>query len=71
MKDRLIRLWERKERYIEQSDNFESRKIFFSQAFGALEMVMDILDNVEAENELVDLWNEEWKHRLENKVYEV
>ena len=71
MKDKLIRLWERKERYINETDSFESRKTFFSQAFGALEMAMDVLDNWDAENELVDLWNNEWKKRLEDKVYEV
>lgn len=71
MKDKLIRFWERKERYIEQADNLESKKIFFSQAFGALEMAMDITDNWDAESELVDLWNNEWKERLEEKVYEV
>ena len=71
MKEKLIRFWERKERYIEQADNLESKKIFCFQAFGGLEMAMDILDNWEQENELVDLWNNEWKHRLEEKVYEV
>ena len=71
MKDKLIRFWERKERYIEQADNLESKKIFFSQAFGGLEMAMDILDNWDKEAELIDLWNDEWKARLEEKVYEV
>ena len=70
MREKLIRFWERKERYIELADNLESKKIFFHQAFGGLEMAMDILDNLDAENELIDLWNDEWKHRLEAKVYE-
>ena len=70
MKKKLIYYWERKERYIEQADNLESKKIFFSQAFGALEMAMVLLDDVDAEAELIDLWNDEWKARLEDKVYE-
>lgn len=69
MKEKLIRFLGRKEYYIEQADNLASKKIFFAQAFGGLEMAMDILDNVEAENELIDLWNNEWKPRLEEKVY--
>ena len=70
MKNELIRFWERKERYIKLADNLEDKKIFFSQAFGGLEMAMDILDTQEAENELINLWNNEWRHRLEEKVYE-
>ena len=71
MKEKLIKLWERKERYIENSTELADRKTFFSQAFGALEMAMAILDDVDAEAELIDLWNDEWKARLEAKVYEV
>ena len=71
MKEKLIKLWERKERYIENSTELADRKTFFSQAFGALEMAMAILDDVDAEAELIDLWNDEWKARLEAKVYEM
>lgn len=71
MKEKLVKYWERKERYIERADNLESKQIFFAQAFGGLEMVMDILDNWDTESELVDLWNNEWRERLEAKVYEV
>jgi hypothetical protein len=69
MEEKLIKLWERKERYIEDSTELASRKTFFSQAFGALEMAMAMTDNWEQEAELVDLWNDEWKARLEAKVY--
>ena len=71
MKEQLINLWERKERYIEEATNIADRKTFFSQAFGALEMAMAMTDNWEAEAELIDLWNDEWKARLEDKVYEM
>lgn len=71
MKEKLIQLWERKERYIINATELENRKILFSQAFGALEMAMAMVDNWDAEAELIDLWSNEWKERLEEKVYEV
>ena len=69
MKKKLIKLWERKERYIEIATELRTRETFLSQAFGALEMALAILDNWEQEDELIALWNDEWKARLEEKVY--
>ena len=69
MKEKLINYWERKERYIKDAPRNFDRLVFFAQAFGALEMAMAILDDVDAEAELLDLWNDEWKARLEEKVY--
>ena len=69
MKEKLIKLWERKERYIEDATELASRKTFFSQAFGALEMALAVLDDWEREDELIALWNDEWRERLEKKVY--
>jgi hypothetical protein len=71
MKEKLIKLWERKERYIVNTTQREEKKILFSQAFGALEFAMEMLDNWDKEAELIDLWNNEWKARLEAKVYEM
>ena len=71
MKEKLIELWERKERYIINETQLENRKVLFSQAFGALEMAMAMVNNWDEEAELIDLWNDEWKARLEGKVYEV
>ena len=71
MKEKLIKLWERKERYIEDAIELVDRKTFFSQAFGALEMALAMIDNWEQEDELITLWNDEWKAKLEGKVYEV
>lgn len=68
MKEQLIQLWERKERNIKQAPRYFDRMIFFAQAFGALEMAMFTADN---EQELIDLWNNEWRKRLEDKVYEM
>jgi hypothetical protein len=69
MKEKLIKLWERKERYIINETYLENRKVLFFQAFGALEMALAVLDNWEQEEELITLWNDEWKARLEEKVY--
>ena len=71
MKEKLIKLWERKERYIEDATELRTRETFFSQAFGALEMAMAVVNNWDEEAELIDLWNDEWKARLEAKVYEM
>ena len=71
MKKKLIELWERKERYIINETHLENRKVLFSQAFGALEMAMAVVNNWDEEAELIDLWNDEWKARLEAKVYEM
>ena len=71
MKEKLIQLWERKERYIVNATQREEKKILFSQAFGALEFAMEMLDNWDEEAELINLWDNEWKARLEAKVYEM
>ncbi|MBO5730284.1 MAG: hypothetical protein J6R67_03725 [Treponema sp.] len=69
MKEKLIKYWERKERQMKQSAEYKVN--FLSQAFGALEFAMETLDNWDDEAELIDLWNDEWKPRLEAIVYEV
>lgn len=71
MKEKLIKLWERKERYIINETSLENRKLLFHQAFGALEFAMEMLDNWDEESKLIDLWENEWKERLEAKVYEM
>ena len=71
MKEQLIKYWERKERAITNEANLEYRKIHFSQAFGALDFAASILNDWDKEAELIDLWNDEWRKRLEDKVYEV
>ena len=71
MKEKLIKYWERKERYIINATRREEKQTNLSQAFGALEFAMEMLDNWDTEAELIDLWNNEWKARLEAKVYEM
>ena len=69
MKEKLIKYWERKERQMEQYP--EGKTAFFHQAFGALDFVMETINNWDEEAELIDLWNNEWKARLEAKAYEM
>ena len=47
----------------------EGKASFLAQAFGALEVTMAVVDNWDTEAELIALWNNEWKARLEEKVY--
>ena len=70
MKEKLIKLWECKERYIENTPRYFDRLIFFAQAFGALEMAIAVINNKEQEDELIALWADEWKARLEEKIYD-
>ena len=49
----------------------ESKTAFLSQAFGALDFAMETVNNWDEETELIALWNDKWKIRLEMKVYEI
>ena len=69
MKEKLIKLWERKEQYIKDTTDLETRKVFFAQAFGALEMMMIVANDWDVEDEIVKLWENEWRDRLEVLVY--
>lgn len=69
MKEKLIKYWERKERQMELCP--EGKTAFLNQAFGALDFAMETINNWDEEAELIDLWNNEWKARLEAKVYEM
>ena len=69
MKEKLIKYWERKER--EMKEYPEGKANFLSQAFGALEFAMEVINNWDDEFELISLWNHEWKPRLEAIVYEM
>lgn len=67
MKEKLVKYWERKEQQMEQ---YPKGKIdFLAQAFGALDFAMEAVSNEGEEAELIDLWNNEWKARLEEKAY--
>ena len=69
MKEQLIKYWERKERQMEQYP--AGRVSYLGQAFGALEFVMQLTNDWDAEDELIKLWSNGWLQRLEEKAYEV
>ena len=69
MKEKLIAFWERKERCIINAHRYFDRMIFFAQAFGGLDFAVANLNEEDSETELINLWENEWKARLEKKVY--
>lgn len=54
---------------ISREKSLEYRKIYLSQAFGALNFAASVLNDWDKEAELIELWNNEWKKRLEDKTY--
>ena len=67
MKEKLIKIWEREEKYIHLNENLDDRKANFNQCFGALLLAVELDRSLEYE--LAKLWMEEWKERLEKQVY--
>ena len=67
MKEKLIKIWEREEKYIHLNENLDDRKANFNQCFGALLLAIELDGSLEYE--LVKLWMGEWKERLEKQVY--
>lgn len=67
MKEKLIKIWEREEKYLRLNKNLDERKANFNQCFGALLLAVELDRSLEYE--LAKLWMEEWKDRLEQQVY--
>lgn len=67
MKEKLIAYFNRQMHHMDI--NPDGRPAYFSQAFGALDFALQVIDNWDEESELIDLWNEEWKPKFEAKVY--
>ena len=67
MKEKLIKFWEREEKYIHLNENLDDRKANFNQCFGALLLAVEMDRSLEYE--LAKLWMNEWKERLEKQVY--
>ena len=67
MKEKLIKIWEREEKYMHLNKNLDERKANFNQCFGALLLAVELDRSLEYE--LAKLWMEEWKERLEKQVY--
>lgn len=71
MINRLRVYFEQQERYMERFVTQQSRHIFLNHAFGALEFVIQNTPDEDVQTDLVRLWEEEWRPRLEAKVYGV
>ena len=70
MKEQLITFFERTEHRMDlPNTSREYKKIFVDQCFGAVEFACQLLNDWEAEAEIIDLWNNEWRDRLEAKAY--
>lgn len=67
MKEKLIKLWEREEKYLPLIKELDGKKAIFNQCFGALLLAVEMDRSLEYE--LAKLWMEEWKERLEKQVY--
>lgn len=67
MKEKLIAYFEHKLRQMDINPTV--RNVYFDQAFGALDFAMRLTDDWDAESELIDVWNNEWKIKFENKIY--
>ena len=71
MVEQLIKFFEEKERDMRKPDfDQKTRKIFFDQCFGALEFV-NRATNGKHEDELVNLWLNNWYDKLLTIVYEL
>ena len=71
MVEQLIKFFEEKERDMRNSDiDWNIRKIFFDQCFGALEFVNRVTHG-EHEAELVELWKNNWHDKLLSIIYEL
>ena len=69
MVEQLIKFFEEKERDMRKPDiDWNIRKIFFDQCFGALEFVNRVTHG-ECEAELVELWQNNWYDKFLTIVY--
>lgn len=71
MVEQLIKFFEEKERDMRNPDiDWNIRKIFFDQCFGALEFVNRVTHG-EYEAELAELWKNNWHDKLLSIIYEL
>lgn len=65
MKEKLIAYFDSRLHYM--AFNPGADKLYFHQAFGALSFAMQMVDDWDAESELIDLWDE-WKPKFEKQM---
>ena len=61
----------RKLHLAEVSHNYSMVQTFFHQAFGAVELVMAMINDWEKEAVIIDKWEREWKPAFEKIMMEV
>lgn len=71
MFNRLRAYFEQQERYMKRMDTVEQRRVFYDHCFGAMEFVEQNIPDEDTQIDLIRLWEEEWRPRLEAKVYGV
>lgn len=67
MKEQLTKFFKRMEHYMGLTP--ENAKTFFHQAFGGLNLALQLVDNFDEEFDLITWWEEEWKPRFEDICY--
>ena len=69
MKEQLIKMFEKKMFEMDFLNTYSGRRSLFDECFGAVWFACQLLDDVDKENEIIDLWDE-WREKLGDKVYE-
>lgn len=68
----LIKCFEKYLSMMSVEKDWRVRKSFYDQAFGALTLAIQMCgSDWDEADKYVEMWNNEWKERLEEKVYEV
>ena len=72
MMETLIKCFEKYLSMMSVEKDWRVRKSFYDQAFGALTLAIQMCgSDWDEANKYVEMWNDEWKERLEAKVYEM
>ena len=72
MMETLIKCFEKYLSMMSAEKDWRVRKSFYDQAFGALTLAIQMCgSDWDEADKYVEMWNNEWKERLEAKVYEV
>ena len=72
MMETLIKCFEKYLSMMSVEKDWRVRKSFYDQAFGALTLAIQMCgSDWDEADKYVEMWNDEWKERLEEKVYEM
>lgn len=73
MKEKLVALIEQRLRYADRFDTISGKRSMMDQCFGATLLACELLtaeNKEEEEIEIVRLWNEVYKPKFEEKIYD-